>query len=144
VTPTMLWMVSKERLLWARSELILAQYHCSLLQCRICSVVVEFAKESRPRRTEHVYDRYILFTDQYSAVNLTTDDRPARTRRPPGFRVTVSGVSRDTSWQVRPSITDFRVPTSSWEWIFPLFAVKTSPLRRSVSHGITDPRCCVS
>jgi hypothetical protein len=60
----------------------------------------------------------IFFTYQRPAVNLTTDYRP-RTRRPPGFRVTVSGVSRDTSWQVRPSITDFGVPTSSLDWISP-------------------------
>ncbi|THV07799.1 hypothetical protein K435DRAFT_741147 [Dendrothele bispora CBS 962.96] len=46
------------------------------------SIVVEFAKESRSRR------------DPY-------DDRgtSSRARRPPGIRVLVSGVSRDTSWQ---------------------------------------------
>lgn len=46
------------------------------------SIVVEFAKESRPRR------------DVYEA------DRAPRARRPPGFRLVVSGISRDTSWQV--------------------------------------------
>jgi len=48
------------------------------------NIVVEFAKESRPRR------------DPY-------DDRGShgapRSRRPPGIRLIVSGVSRDTSWQ---------------------------------------------
>ncbi|KAG6862062.1 hypothetical protein C0995_007192 [Termitomyces sp. Mi166 len=47
------------------------------------SIVVEFAKESRPRR------------DPY-------DDRgygAPRSRRPPGIRLLVTGVSRDTSWQ---------------------------------------------
>ncbi|KAJ3571056.1 hypothetical protein NP233_g3994 [Leucocoprinus birnbaumii] len=46
------------------------------------NIVVEFAKESRPRR------------DAY-------DDRGhgPRTRRPAGIRLTVTGVSRDTSWQ---------------------------------------------
>ncbi|EIN07096.1 hypothetical protein PUNSTDRAFT_71302 [Punctularia strigosozonata HHB-11173 SS5] len=44
------------------------------------NIVIEFAKESRPRR------------DVYEA------DRP-RARRPPGIRLIVSGVSRDTSWQ---------------------------------------------
>ncbi|OCH92104.1 hypothetical protein OBBRIDRAFT_811845 [Obba rivulosa] len=45
------------------------------------NIVVEFAKESRPRR------------DVYEA------DRGPRARRPPGFRLVVSGISRDTSWQ---------------------------------------------
>ncbi|KAG5645085.1 hypothetical protein DXG03_007176 [Asterophora parasitica] len=47
------------------------------------TIVVEFAKESRPRR------------DPY-------EDRShgaPRSRRPPGIRLLVSGVSRDTSWQ---------------------------------------------
>ncbi|RPD66444.1 hypothetical protein L226DRAFT_566877 [Lentinus tigrinus ALCF2SS1-7] len=45
------------------------------------NIVVEFAKETRPRR------------DPYDA------DRAARSRRPPGYRLIVSGISRDTSWQ---------------------------------------------
>ncbi|KAH9945842.1 uncharacterized protein BXZ73DRAFT_86098 [Epithele typhae] len=45
------------------------------------NIVVEFAKETRPRR------------DPYDA------DRIPRARRPPGFRLVVSGISRDTSWQ---------------------------------------------
>ncbi|KAJ3524631.1 hypothetical protein NM688_g8529 [Phlebia brevispora] len=45
------------------------------------NIVVEFAKESRPRR------------DVYEA------DRAPRARRPPGYRLVVSGISRDTSWQ---------------------------------------------
>ncbi|KAL4248490.1 RRM domain-containing protein [Abortiporus biennis] len=47
------------------------------------NIVVEFAKESRPRRERDVYEA----------------DRAVRSRRPPGFRVIVSGISRDTSWQ---------------------------------------------
>ncbi|KAJ3740571.1 hypothetical protein DFH05DRAFT_426176 [Lentinula detonsa] len=47
------------------------------------NIVVEFAKESRPRR-DHYEDRH----------------GPAlRARRPPGIRIIVSGISRDTSWQ---------------------------------------------
>ncbi|THH19477.1 hypothetical protein EW146_g1700 [Bondarzewia mesenterica] len=46
------------------------------------NIVVEFAKESRPRREP--YD------DRYGAP---------RSRRPPGIRILVSGISRDTSWQ---------------------------------------------
>ncbi|TFY71879.1 hypothetical protein EVG20_g1130 [Dentipellis fragilis] len=46
------------------------------------NIVVEFAKESRPRREP--YD------DRYGAP---------RSRRPPGIRIIVSGISRDTSWQ---------------------------------------------
>ncbi|KAF4578960.1 hypothetical protein EYR36_000769 [Pleurotus pulmonarius] len=46
------------------------------------NIVVEFAKESRPRRDP--YD------DRHGAP---------RSRRPPGIRLIVSGVSRDTSWQ---------------------------------------------
>ncbi|KAG6833650.1 hypothetical protein H0H87_002846 [Tephrocybe sp. NHM501043] len=49
------------------------------------TIVVEFAKESRPRR-EHPYD------------NERSHGAP-RSRRPPGIRLLVSGVSRDTSWQ---------------------------------------------
>ncbi|KAH9857206.1 hypothetical protein C2E23DRAFT_881668 [Lenzites betulinus] len=45
------------------------------------NIVVEFAKETRPRR------------DPYDV------DRVVRARRPPGHRVVVSGISRDTSWQ---------------------------------------------
>ncbi|EPS99022.1 hypothetical protein FOMPIDRAFT_1031130 [Fomitopsis schrenkii] len=45
------------------------------------NIVVEFAKESRPRR------------DPYEP------ERAMRARRPPGYRLVVSGVSRDTSWQ---------------------------------------------
>ncbi|CAA7271584.1 unnamed protein product [Cyclocybe aegerita] len=47
------------------------------------NIVIEFAKESRPRR-EYQEDR------SYSGP---------RSRRPPGIRLIVSGVSRDTSWQ---------------------------------------------
>ncbi|KAF9052828.1 hypothetical protein BJ165DRAFT_805354 [Panaeolus papilionaceus] len=49
------------------------------------SIAVEFAKESRPRR-ENYDDR----GGGYGAP---------RSRRPPGIRIIVSGVSRDTSWQ---------------------------------------------
>jgi len=45
------------------------------------NIVVEFAKESRPKR------------DTYDS------DRAVRSRRPPGYRIVVSGISRDTSWQ---------------------------------------------
>ncbi|KAI0780623.1 hypothetical protein BD413DRAFT_498702 [Trametes elegans] len=45
------------------------------------TIVVEFAKETRPRR------------DPYDV------DRAVRARRPPGYRLIVSGISRDTSWQ---------------------------------------------
>lgn len=51
---------------------------------RTLSIVVEFAKESRPRRERDTYEA----------------DRAPRARRPPGYRVIVSGISRDTSWQV--------------------------------------------
>lgn len=47
------------------------------------NIVVEFAKESRPRRERDTYEA----------------DRAPRARRPPGYRVIVSGISRDTSWQ---------------------------------------------
>ncbi|KAH7911410.1 hypothetical protein BJ138DRAFT_1113228 [Hygrophoropsis aurantiaca] len=52
------------------------------------NIVVEFAKESRPRRDVYESDR------GFGA---------ARSRRPPGIRLIVSGISRDTSWQVRSS-----------------------------------------
>jgi len=45
------------------------------------SIVVEFAKESRPKR------------------DISDQDHGFRVRRPPGFRIVVSGISRDTSWQ---------------------------------------------
>ncbi|KAG6877737.1 hypothetical protein C0993_004554 [Termitomyces sp. T159_Od127] len=48
------------------------------------SIVVEFAKESRPRREPYDDNR------GYGAP---------RSRRPPGIRLLVTGVSRDTSWQ---------------------------------------------
>ncbi|KAF8892437.1 hypothetical protein BD779DRAFT_1509073 [Infundibulicybe gibba] len=48
------------------------------------NIVVEFAKESRPRRDVYEGER------NYGAP---------RSRRPPGIRLIVSGVSRDTSWQ---------------------------------------------
>jgi arginine/serine-rich splicing factor 4/5/6 len=49
------------------------------------NIVVEFAKESRPRREVHEERGY----------------GAPRSRRPQGIRLIVSGVSRDTSWQVR-------------------------------------------
>ena len=48
------------------------------------SIVVEFAKESRPRRDPYDGDR----------------GYPPRARRPGGYRVIVQNISRDTSWQV--------------------------------------------
>ncbi|RDB21425.1 Pre-mRNA-splicing factor srp2 [Hypsizygus marmoreus] len=50
----------------------------------VTSIVVEFAKESRPRRDVYEGDR---------------NHGAPRSRRPPGIRLIVSGVSRDTSWQ---------------------------------------------
>ncbi|KAH0830731.1 hypothetical protein J3R83DRAFT_2209 [Lanmaoa asiatica] len=47
------------------------------------NIVVEFAKESRPRRDVYESDR----------------GYGSRSRRPPGIRLIVSGISRDTSWQ---------------------------------------------
>ncbi|KAH9997566.1 hypothetical protein BJV77DRAFT_941375 [Russula vinacea] len=47
------------------------------------NIVVEFAKESRPRRDP--------YEDRYGA--------PVRARRPPGIRIVVFGISKDTSWQ---------------------------------------------
>ncbi|KAH9079263.1 hypothetical protein EDB83DRAFT_2503747 [Lactarius deliciosus] len=48
------------------------------------NIVVEFAKESRPRREP--------YEDRHGRA-------PVRARRPPGIRILVSGISRDTSWQ---------------------------------------------
>ncbi|KAF8205724.1 hypothetical protein K438DRAFT_1905309 [Mycena galopus ATCC 62051] len=48
------------------------------------NIVIEFAKESRPRRDPYEGDR------SYGAP---------RSRRPTGIRLIVSGISRDTSWQ---------------------------------------------
>ncbi|KAJ6525500.1 hypothetical protein DFH09DRAFT_173552 [Mycena vulgaris] len=50
------------------------------------NIVVEFAKESRPRR------------DPYEGGGERSHGAP-RSRRPPGIRLIVSGISRDTSWQ---------------------------------------------
>jgi len=50
------------------------------------NIVVEFAKESRPRRENYDGDR-------------GGGHGPPRSRRPPGIRLIVSGISRDTSWQ---------------------------------------------
>jgi len=49
------------------------------------NIVVEFAKESRPRREP--------YEDRHSGAS-------SRARRPPGVRILVTGLSRDTSWQV--------------------------------------------
>jgi len=48
------------------------------------NIVVEFAKESRPQRDNYDGDR---------------GHGPPRSRRPPGIRLVVQGISRDTSWQ---------------------------------------------
>ncbi|KAM6500437.1 hypothetical protein JOM56_003451 [Amanita muscaria] len=48
------------------------------------NIVVEFAKESRPRRDAYEGER---------------SHGAPRSRRPPGIRLIVSGISRDTSWQ---------------------------------------------
>jgi len=69
------------------------------------TIVVEFAKEARRREPRD-------------------DDRgsygpPPRARRAPGFRIIVSGVSRDTSWQVRtvniiPNAISIIMETALW------------------------------
>ncbi|KAH7923560.1 RNA-binding domain-containing protein [Leucogyrophana mollusca] len=53
------------------------------------NIVVEFAKESRPRRDVYESDRGFGYIPHLAA----------RSRRPPGIRLIVSGISRDTSWQ---------------------------------------------
>jgi arginine/serine-rich splicing factor 4/5/6 len=50
------------------------------------NIVVEFAKESRPRREPY--------------EERSHGSTSSRARRPPGIRILVSGLSRDTSWQV--------------------------------------------
>lgn len=67
----------------------------------IASIVVEFAKESRPRRDVYESDRgygYVLAVDRLYLYLIPFSS--ARSRRPPGIRLIVSGISRDTSWQV--------------------------------------------
>jgi len=63
------------------------------------SIVVEFAKETRPRR-EPYEDRGYVVAIANCGILTETFDSP-RTRRPTGVRLIVSGISRDTSWQVR-------------------------------------------
>ncbi|KAF5373686.1 hypothetical protein D9758_000874 [Tetrapyrgos nigripes] len=60
------------------------------------TIVVEFAKESRARR-DHFEDR----------------GPSTRARRPPGIRVLVSGLSRDTSWQMDSSSGNL---DASFDW----------------------------
>nr|GAT43815.1 predicted protein [Mycena chlorophos] len=55
------------------------------------NIVVEYAKEGRPRRERDFDDR--------DRDRDRSGDRGARSRRPPGIRLLVSGLSRDTSWQ---------------------------------------------
>ncbi|KAI0957751.1 hypothetical protein AcW1_006040 [Taiwanofungus camphoratus] len=76
------FITSTARLSWAPSMPLRVRFSTSdIVADFFCSIVVEFAKESRPRR------------DVYEA------ERPPRARRPPGHRLIVSGISRDTSWQ---------------------------------------------
>jgi len=73
------------------------------------SIVVEFAKESRPRREVHEERSYgydLCGNITFLPPNTIFDSAP-RSRRPPGIRLIVSGVSRDTSWQVRDSPLSF-------------------------------------
>ena len=74
--------VLREPAFWTRSE--------GKKTNHLASIVVEFAKESSGRRNFESYDR---------------GDRGgyAPRRRPPGFRVIVDNVHRDTSWQVSTS-----------------------------------------
>ena len=66
---------------WEKSFLKIGDRHRS--ERSPSSIVVEFAKESRPRRENH--------------------DAPERgyapRRRPAGIRLVVDNISRDTSWQ---------------------------------------------
>ncbi|RXW22332.1 hypothetical protein EST38_g3531 [Candolleomyces aberdarensis] len=57
------------------------------------NIVVEFAKESRPRR--EVYALISIFVYDETDIYISAP----RSRRPPGHRIIVSGISRDTSWQ---------------------------------------------
>lgn len=77
----MLWVLSTEKASWEPSLYFSTQPLWKGADPDY-SIVVEFAKESRPKR------------DTYDV------DRAVRARRPPGYRLVVSGISRDTSWQV--------------------------------------------
>ncbi|KAJ3515733.1 hypothetical protein NLJ89_g1577 [Agrocybe chaxingu] len=65
------------------------------------NIVIEFAKESRPRR-EYQEDRsyrHDCLSLNFDFPMLMPRRSGPRSRRPPGIRLIVSGVSRDTSWQ---------------------------------------------
>jgi hypothetical protein len=72
------------------------------------SIVLEFAKESRPRERPE-FDRSVTAWDTLPPVAHIVSRGP-RTRRPTGFRITVGGISRDTSWQVRSFVL------GTWSW----------------------------
>jgi hypothetical protein len=70
-------------------------------------IVVEFAKEGRSRPREPYEDRggFGLVVQMLRKLEPESGacirHPPPRSRRPPGIRLIVSGISRDTSWQVR-------------------------------------------
>lgn len=63
------------------------------------SIVVEFAKEGRPRRDPYDNDRNHGYNNGNRRDAPLTHRSSVRSRRPPGIRLIVSGISRDTSWQ---------------------------------------------
>ncbi|TFK30062.1 hypothetical protein FA15DRAFT_699619 [Coprinopsis marcescibilis] len=63
------------------------------------TIVVEFAKESRPRREMYgAGSANRVDSENGRSTNNFSNSAP-RSRRPPGVRLIVSGISRDTSWQ---------------------------------------------
>ncbi|KAJ7940209.1 hypothetical protein B0H13DRAFT_2395498 [Mycena leptocephala] len=66
------------------------------------NIVVEFAKESRPRREPYDGDRnygYARHIQHQYIVKLTVCVQCPSFSQAPGIRLIVSGISRDTSWQ---------------------------------------------
>ncbi|KAI6045603.1 hypothetical protein EDC04DRAFT_2559251 [Pisolithus marmoratus] len=63
------------------------------------NIVVEFAKEGRPRRDPYENDRSHGYNNGNRRDAPLTHRSSVRSRRPPGIRLIVSGISRDTSWQ---------------------------------------------
>ena len=129
--PKTLFISSTARASWVQSTPERSFFHCGETSywLSITSIVVEFAKESRPRHR-----------DVYEA------DRAARARRPPGHRLIVSGISRDTSWQVcidfNPAswlvlvATAFGLHPGHWPLSFTARIRKLFPLTSIVSSDI--------
>lgn len=99
----MLYFISMAKILWARSIPILLLAYGSLNRNFILiALLLNSPRSPVLVVTLTTTDMGIRksFKGKYREICSWNSSAPVRARRPPGIRLVVSGISRDTSWQV--------------------------------------------